>query len=105
MTAPGPKAERCHETTPADPSARLPRPDPLTRRMEVSSSKTTGISRRSLMRRTAAVTAFGPLFQATRGELSAQARQNGPNRNSPPSDLKITDIRGCTIASNYDYPI
>jgi len=71
----------------------------------MSSSKTTGISRRSLMRRTAAVTAFGPLFQATRGELSAQARQNGPNRNSSPSDLKITDIRGVTIASNYDYPI
>jgi len=24
---------------------------------------------------------------------------------SRPSDLKITDIRGCTVASNYDYPI
>jgi len=24
---------------------------------------------------------------------------------SRPSDLRITDIRGCTIASNYDYPI
>ncbi len=24
---------------------------------------------------------------------------------SRPTDLKITDIRGCTIASNYDYPI
>jgi L-alanine-DL-glutamate epimerase-like enolase superfamily enzyme len=24
---------------------------------------------------------------------------------SRPTDLKITDIRGCTVASNYDYPI
>src|SRR4030042_4777727 len=24
---------------------------------------------------------------------------------SRPSNLKITDIRGCTVASNYDYPI
>ncbi|MBN1973998.1 MAG: mandelate racemase/muconate lactonizing enzyme family protein [Sedimentisphaerales bacterium] len=24
---------------------------------------------------------------------------------SRPSDLKITDIRGCTVAANYDYPI
>jgi len=24
---------------------------------------------------------------------------------SRPSDLRITDIRGCTVASNYDYPI
>lgn len=24
---------------------------------------------------------------------------------SRPTNLKITDIRGCTVASNYDYPI
>ena len=24
---------------------------------------------------------------------------------SRPSRLKITDLRGCTVASNYDYPI
>jgi hypothetical protein len=71
----------------------------------MSSKNRTGISRRSLLKTAAAVSAFGPLFQATQGELSAQARQNGPNRNSSPSDLKITDIRGVTIASNYDYPI
>jgi L-alanine-DL-glutamate epimerase-like enolase superfamily enzyme len=71
----------------------------------MSSKKRTGISRRSLLKTAAAVSAFGPLFQATQGELSAQARRNGPNRNSSPSDLKITDIRGVTIASNYDYPI
>jgi len=27
------------------------------------------------------------------------------NRNSAPSDLKITDMRACTVAANYDYPI
>ena len=30
---------------------------------------------------------------------------NPLNAYSRPSDLRITDIRGCTIASNYDYPI
>lgn len=30
---------------------------------------------------------------------------NPNNAYSRPSDLKITDIRGCVIASNYDYPI
>ncbi len=68
-------------------------------------TKRNGISRRSLLKRAAAVSTFGPLFQATRGQLSAQARRAGPNTRSAPSDLKITDIRGCTIASNYDYPL
>ena len=27
------------------------------------------------------------------------------NKNSAPSDLKITDMRACTVAANYDYPI
>ncbi len=67
--------------------------------------KRSGTSRRSLLKRAAAISTFGPLFQATRGELSAQARQGGPNRFSAPSGLKITDMRGVTIASNYDYPI
>jgi len=30
---------------------------------------------------------------------------NPKNAYGRPSDLRITDIRGCTIASNYDYPI
>ena len=29
----------------------------------------------------------------------------GVNKNSAPSDLKITDMRAIRIASNYDYPI
>ena len=27
------------------------------------------------------------------------------NTNSAPSELKITDMRACTVAANYDYPI
>jgi L-alanine-DL-glutamate epimerase-like enolase superfamily enzyme len=71
----------------------------------VNETKRRRFSRRGLLRRAAAATALGPLFHATRGSLSAQARQNGPNRFSAPSDLKITDMRGVTVASNYDYPI
>jgi L-alanine-DL-glutamate epimerase-like enolase superfamily enzyme len=29
----------------------------------------------------------------------------GVNRHSAPSKLKITDMRACTVAANYDYPI
>ncbi len=36
--------------------------------------------------------------------LSA-AQQSGVNRNSAPSKLRITDMRACTVAANYDYPI
>ncbi len=42
------------------------------------------------------------------GELSVEAGfQDVPavNKNSAPSQLKITDMRACTIAANYDYPI
>jgi len=63
------------------------------------------ISRRRMLRSMAALGAVGPLFQATRGELSAQAKQNGPNKFSAPGNLKITDIRACLVASNFDYPI
>jgi len=60
------------------------------------------LSRRKLFRQTAASAIFGPLFQVTRGEATAQ----GPvNRNSAPSQLKITDMRACRVAANYDYPI
>jgi hypothetical protein len=36
---------------------------------------------------------------------SAHAQQPGVNKNSAPSQLKITDMRAVTIAANYDYPI
>ena len=44
----------------------------------------------------------GPLFQVTKGQTNTK----GPiNKNSSPSGLKITDMRACRVAANYDYPI
>ena len=61
------------------------------------------LTRRKLFWRAAQVGAVtGPLFQAA----AAQSNTQGPiNRNSSPSGLKITDMRACRVAANYDYPI
>src|SRR3989442_14097303 len=60
-------------------------------------------TRRNLFQRAAQLTALvGPLFGAPPGRANLQ----GPiNRNSSPSALKITDMRACRVAANYDYPI
>jgi L-alanine-DL-glutamate epimerase-like enolase superfamily enzyme len=55
-----------------------------------------------MLRTAAAAATLGPLFKATEGSVSAQQRVN---RNSAPSGLKITDMRACRVAANYDYPI
>ena len=55
-----------------------------------------------MLRSAAASAMFGPLFKATEGSVSAQQRLN---RNSSPSGLKITDMRACRLAANYDYPL
>jgi len=62
------------------------------------------ISRRALIGRAAALAG---VFQMTKSRGSAQSQRspNGFNRNSAPSDLKITDMRSVLVASNYDYPI
>jgi hypothetical protein len=52
------------------------------------------------MRSGLAAAAMGPLFKATAGTTSASL-----NTNSAPSDLRITDMRACRVAANYDYPI
>ena len=62
----------------------------------------TWLTRRSIFRRAAAAAIFGPLFKATEGSASAQ---QAVNRNSTPSTLKITDMRACRVAANYDYPL
>lgn len=55
------------------------------------------------MFRSAAATAmFGPLFKATEGSVSAH---ESVNYDSAPSELKITDMRACRVAANYDYPL
>ncbi len=58
------------------------------------------ITRRNALQ-TAAGTAAGLAFLSS-PEAHAE---NGVNVNSAPSDLKITDMRACTVAANYDYPI
>ena len=61
------------------------------------------ISRRKLLSGTAA---FGSALTLVERDAAAQAPQpGGVNRNSAPSNLKITDMRACRIASGLDYPI
>ncbi len=61
-----------------------------------------GLTRRAMLRSAAAAAMFGPLFKATEGSVSAR---EAVNRNSAPSGLKITDMRACRLAANYDYPL
>lgn len=58
------------------------------------------LNRRTMLRGALAARVFGPLFKLTEGSLSGQV-----NRNSEPSSLKITDMRACRVAANYDYPL
>src|SRR5215472_9556951 len=70
-------------------------------------SSNEGVNRRSMLGRlTAGAAAAGSLFQLSK-PASAQAPRPGGgfNRNSAPSQLKITDMRAIRIATNYDYPI
>jgi L-alanine-DL-glutamate epimerase-like enolase superfamily enzyme len=60
------------------------------------------LTRRAMLRGAASAAMFGPLFKATEGSVSAQETVN---RNSAPSSLKITDMRACRVAANYDYPL
>ena len=64
----------------------------------------TGIQRRSMLGMVAGTAALGGL--AAEQAAGAQSPQpGGVNRNSAPSQLRITDMRAIRIASNYDYPI
>jgi len=49
-----------------------------------------------------AAAVFGPLFKAAEGSVSAQKRVN---RRSSPDGLRITGMRACRLAANYDYPL
>jgi len=64
------------------------------------------ISRRKWLRLAAASSAVGPLFEFARTPAGAQPRPPASvNKFSAPRDLKITDIRACLVAANFDYPI
>ncbi len=86
----------------------------------VSNQRNMGFSRRSLLGQAAAACALGAIFKVTEGPVAAQQPGRvGPgggrgasdvhygsiNKYSAPSDLRITDMRVVTIASNFDYTI
>src|SRR5450759_3489033 len=65
-----------------------------------------GISRRGLLENMAGAAALGAAFKFVDRPANGQPLQaGGVNRNSAPSQLRITDMRAIRIASNYDYPI
>ena len=78
----------------------------------MSHKQKTIVSRRRLLWQTAAASGLGAIFKLTEAPAAAQRPQGrgavryGPiNKYSAPSDLRITDLRAVTIASNFDYNI
>ena len=64
------------------------------------------MTRRELLQASMGAAAVVPGLQAGALTTGVQAPAAAPiNKNSAPSGLKITDMRACTVASNYDYPI
>src|ERR1017187_786255 len=75
----------------------------FTARRLIMSNPNPGIKRRSMFRMMAGTAAGGLLADQTVGGQPLQS--GGGNKNSAPSQLRITDRRAIRIASNYDYPI
>ena len=72
----------------------------------MNSRNNTQISRRDVLSRAAGAFAFGSAANLLWCDARAQVgASHGVNTYSEPSELRITDMRACTIASNYDYPI
>ncbi len=68
--------------------------------------KKAGLTRRKLLGSAAGLSAFGAAFRTMDRAAAAQAKPApAVSKFSAPSDLKITDMRACTVAANYDYPI
>ncbi|MCW5982245.1 MAG: mandelate racemase/muconate lactonizing enzyme family protein [Bryobacteraceae bacterium] len=64
------------------------------------------LTRRKLLQSGAGMAAFSAAFRLMENRLgAAPPAPPAVNKNSAPSDLKITDMRACTVAANYDYPI
>ena len=65
-----------------------------------------GTTRRKLLGQATGAAALASAFKVSEPPLGAQAqRSRSVNTRSAPSGLKITDMRACTVASNFDYPI
>src|SRR5665647_1573703 len=63
-----------------------------------------GVTRRGMFGRVAGAAALGSMFAGRRAD-GEPPQAGGVNKNSAPSQLRITDMRSIRIASNYDYPI
>jgi len=63
------------------------------------------MSRRKLLQRTAGAGAAASALSFPEAASAQPQGGSDVNRNSAPSELKITGIRACTVASNFDYPI
>ena len=63
-----------------------------------------GIQRRDMIGMVAGTAALGS-FLADRPAGAQSPQPGGVNRNSAPSQLRITDMRAIRIATNFDYPI
>ncbi len=64
------------------------------------------MNRRKMLRQIGGTAMMASIFKFTEEPSAAQGRPGGGvNRNSAPSGLRVTDMRACTVASNFDYPI
>lgn len=65
-----------------------------------------GFSRRKFFKRAAGAAVVSSAFKfVDRPANAAPLQAGGVNKNSAPSQLRITDMRAIRVASNYDYPI
>jgi len=63
-------------------------------------------SRRQWLQVSSGMSAVGGAFALDSSDVKTQTGGVASlNKNSSPSQLKITDMRACTVAANYDYPI
>ena len=64
------------------------------------------LTRRELLQASMGAAVVVPGLQGGAQTAGAKDSSASPvNKNSAPSGLKITDMRACTVAANYDYPI
>lgn len=71
----------------------------------MSPKDSTGLGRREWLKASSGVAIGSGLALASENIRAKPAASSGFSRYSAPSDLKITDMRACTVAANYDYPI
>ena len=64
------------------------------------------LSRRKILQQAGSAAALASAVTPAGAAAQAATEKTMPlNKFSAPSDLKITDMRACTVAANYDYPI